>query len=132
MIMNSNSDILMQLRRRAQESPHRRVLDNPHLLGEVQHPSCGDKLLFQAYCTEERLTTIAFQISGCVLSQAAAALLAEHMEGKSFREARTYTIAQLQELIGLELGPTRAQCVTLAYTALQSMLQKVQVQDASC
>jgi nitrogen fixation NifU-like protein len=102
---------------------------NPRHRGELsvadfnsyQHnPSCGDSISFQGTVNEHnQLTNIAFNGTGCVISQATASLLSEHVLNKSIEYIQTLDTKHILDLIGIKLGPTRLRCALLSLEALQ-------------
>src|SRR4051812_46184013 len=70
-------------------SPHRGRLEAPDLTAELDNPLCGDRIRLELGLDPEgRIDRVRFDGHGCAISQAAASLLAEHVEGKTAVEAR--------------------------------------------
>ncbi len=96
------------------------TLEQPDFSSGVHNPSCGDSVLLQGIVRNGVLVTCRFQAQGCVISSAAASLLAEKAEGKTVEEIAAYTPQTMLDLVGLSLGPTRIRCALLALEALQT------------
>jgi nitrogen fixation NifU-like protein len=96
------------------------TLEHPDFSSGVHNPSCGDSVLLQGIVSDGVLVTCRFQAQGCVISSAAASLLAEKAEGKTLVEIAAYTSQTMLDLVGLDLGPTRIRCALLALEALQT------------
>jgi nitrogen fixation NifU-like protein len=65
------------------------------------------------------LVEIAFDGVGCVISQATASLLAEHVKEKPLELILALNTQTIVALIGMDLGPTRLKCALLSLYALQ-------------
>ncbi len=55
-----------------------------------RHPVCGDEVLLSVRVEAGVLRAIRFEARGCVVSQAAAAMLCEHLEGRSLAEINAF------------------------------------------
>lgn len=99
---------------------HRGTLASSDFSSESHNPSCGDKTSWQVCVTQEVITHIAFEGSGCVISQGAASMLAELSLGKTLTAVSEFTKDTMLSLVGMELGPTRLRCALLPLEALQA------------
>jgi nitrogen fixation NifU-like protein len=63
-----------------------------------------------------------FDGHGCVISQAAASMLSEHIEGSAAVDARRVSPDDALRLFGVTLTPARRACGLLAWRALQKIL----------
>lgn len=100
--------------------PHnRKVIENPTFSESIYNPSCGDKISITGVVADGVLTDIGFQGSGCVLSQAAASMLTVEVKGKSIAHIQSLDAVFMQQQIGMEVGPTRLKCATLALEVLK-------------
>ncbi|TVP97083.1 MAG: iron-sulfur cluster assembly scaffold protein [Planctomycetaceae bacterium] len=64
----------------------------------------------------------AFDGQGCVISQAAASMLVERVEGLSIDQAKEFSAAAMRECFGSPIEPHRQRCLLLAWRAFQSAL----------
>ena len=104
-------------------SPHRGLLEHPDYHAEVENSLCGDQICFELKTKPDgTIDEVGFDGHGCAISQAAASLLAEHLEGKSLECARCLNSQQMLELIGTPLTPRRMKCGLLAWQALRESL----------
>lgn len=88
-----------------------------------QHnPSCGDQVYFEVKLSNGMIVEIAFDGTGCVISQATASMVAELVKDKSIHFVIVLSGQDIFTLIGMELGPTRAKCALLSLYALQEGL----------
>ena len=104
-------------------SPYRGCLESPDRSAELDNPLCGDRLRVElGFGPEGRIERMRFEGHGCVISQAAASLLAERIEGSAVDEARRFSPGDLLSLFGVTLTPARRKCGLLAWRALQKAL----------
>ncbi|MDQ5890902.1 MAG: nitrogen fixation protein NifU [Candidatus Dependentiae bacterium] len=101
---------------------HRGVIENPHFSAALVNQSCGDRISVAGRIVDGRVIACGFQGEGCVLSQAAASMLMEHLHGLSVSKIATINAQYMQERIGVAVGPTRLRCVLLALEALRIAL----------
>lgn len=102
-------------------SPHRGSLEVVDLDAELDNPLCGDRIRIELELDAEdsgRISRIRFNGRGCVISQAAASILAEKVEGGRLDEARSLSQDRMIEWIGIPLTPARRKCGLLALRAL--------------
>lgn len=62
---------------------------------------------------------VLFEGKGCILSQAAASLLADHVREMDAHELLSLGPDSMRQLMGITVGPTRMQCILLALSVLQ-------------
>lgn len=103
---------------------HKGTLISPDFESGTYNPSCGDAILFQGHIRNNSINAIAFDGKGCVISLATASMLAELAQGKSIQDVMSLTTRDMQELVALELGPTRLRCALLSLEALQKGLKQ--------
>jgi nitrogen fixation NifU-like protein len=87
------------------------------------NPSCGDSITICGLINNAKITRLAFEGKGCVLSIAMASLLTEFAQGKTVEEVCAYDEALVEQLLGMQLGLKRVQCGLLSIQALQKGLQ---------
>jgi nitrogen fixation NifU-like protein len=97
---------------------HQGRIENPTFSSRVDNPLCGDSLQITGIVTDAVLTHIGFQGAGCVISQAAASLLLQHVISKSVSDIQTITVDELVGLLGIQLGPVRLKCALMALEAV--------------
>ncbi len=90
--------------------------------GEASNLSCGDAVSFQVKLAKDKITDIAWSGQGCVLSQAAASLLAENVIGKKSATILKYNSETVVKLLGITPGPNRLKCALLSLDALKKAL----------
>jgi|SRR5579864_830685 len=106
-------------------SPHRGHLEAPDFGFELENALCGDRIKIEMQLdARQTISRVRFNGDGCVISQAAASLLAERMEGATLQEALRFSADEMLELIKARLTPARRKCGLLAWRALQRALPK--------
>lgn len=105
-------------------SAHRGRLDAPDRQVDLDNPLCGDKIHLEVALSDDQqaIDQVRFDGHGCAISQAAASILAEHVEGKTTGEVRAITADEMVKLIGIPLTPARRKCGLLAWKALNKAL----------
>ena len=115
---------------------------------EGVNPLCGDQLTLYVKLADGRIADIAFQGTGCAISQASASLMTAALKGKTQDEAlalfgRVHAmltegpngeagspeLGKLAVLSGVWEFPTRVKCATLAWHALRSALESESTVD---
>ena len=113
---------------------------------EALNPLCGDQLTLYLKLAHGTITDIAFEGSGCAISQASASLMTMALKGLRQDEAlvlfskvhRMLTaesdeppsgIGKLGVLSGVWKYPTRVKCATLAWQAVRSALEETEETD---
>ena len=94
--------------------------ENPQCVGPT-HPE-GDQVTITATLSEETppvVERVTFTGEGCTLSQATASLLTEQMTGTPLPEIVAWDGETLEELVGMDLTPSRLKCAELALVAFR-------------
>ncbi|HEV2105582.1 MAG TPA: SUF system NifU family Fe-S cluster assembly protein [Candidatus Eisenbacteria bacterium] len=97
------------------------TLDPADVTAEDANPLCGDRLRMDFRIRDGRIAEVRFSGSGCSISQAAASMLCERIEGATLEEARAIGRDDVLDMLGLhDLGPVRSKCAMLALKTLKS------------
>jgi nitrogen fixation NifU-like protein len=108
-------------------SPYRGRLESPDRSAELHNPLCGDRLRLELRLGPAGLIDrMRFDGHGCVISQAAASMLAEQIEGRTVNDARRFSPEDSLRLFQVALTPARRKCGLLAWRALQRALDESQ------
>src|SRR5215471_13813891 len=87
-------------------SAHRGRLEAPDYQADLDNPLCGDRIHIELAVDDEgMIDQVRFDGHGCAISQAAASILAEHLEGKGQDEARGLSAEGMIKLLGIPLTP---------------------------
>jgi nitrogen fixation NifU-like protein len=87
---------------------------------EDNNPLCGDVVRIELELGDGQIRDCYFTGQGCVISQASASMLLEHMQGKSLDEAKRFSAEDMLKLYGARLTPNRQKCCLLSWKVLQS------------
>jgi nitrogen fixation NifU-like protein len=118
---------------------NKRSLPGPSLSCSRNNPLCGDEITVHARIEDGRVAEIAFEGSGCSISQASASMLTESVAGKPVEEAEALAsefrgmmegrvepteegFGDLIALKGVVKYPVRIKCAVLAWDVLQEAL----------
>lgn len=106
------------------ESPyHKGHLSNPTCCHRDKNPLCGDVVELQIRIDEqERVSEAYFEGKGCAISQAAASILCEQIEGKTVAELQQMQAVEMLDLLKVPLTASRQKCGLLAFRVLKTML----------
>lgn len=103
---------------------NKKVLPEYSLSQKEHNPLCGDEITLFIALEKENVKDVSFQSSGCVISQASASLLTEHLKGKSIVEAQNMAPNVIFGLLGISLNPLRQKCALLSLRALQRGIEE--------
>ena len=104
------------------------------------NPLCGDELTFHLAMKNGRLDQVRFRGKGCAISQAAASMLAQQIEGKTNAEVTriidtmkalmqgqdpdpSVDLGDLEALSGVRKFPVRVKCAALSWNVVEQGLQ---------
>ncbi len=93
-------------------------LDHPDVHAADTNPLCGDRIELDLQVADGRVTDVRFSGRGCAISQAAASMLTERIEGATLEELRALRPADILEMLGVEIGPARQRCALLSLRVL--------------
>ncbi len=102
------------------EHPHNKgKLEKPDIMLHENNPVCGDEMT--VYCRIENgiLKEVSFDGEGCAISVGTASMLTDFAKGKSLEEIERMDFNTIKELIGIDPGPARVKCATLALKTLK-------------
>jgi nitrogen fixation NifU-like protein len=99
---------------------NRGTLDEPDVSYEDANPLCGDRIRMDFRLRDGRIEQVRFTGHGCAISQAAASMLCEQIEGKSLEDVKRLSRDDVLEMLGIELGPVRLKCALLALKTVKA------------
>ena len=88
----------------------------------VNNPFCGDRIEMMVNFEKNRIKEIKFQGEGCIISNASASLLSDHIKGKSKQELKKLDAKFIIKMLGIDLGVNRIKCAMLPLEALRKLL----------
>ncbi len=106
------------------ESPyHRGQLEAASCTHTELNPLCGDRVQLQLEIdSDRRIAQAFFDGEGCAISQAAASILCEHIEGKSLSEVAEFEASEMLDLLQVQLTATRQRCGLLGFKVLKTLV----------
>lgn len=107
----------------AKHPRNRGELPDATIVHEETNPLCGDVTKVFVNMRGPLIAQMSFMGTGCLISQAAASMLTEHVVGKSVEEVLHMERADVERLLGTTLSPSRVKCAMLALVALKKALQ---------
>ena len=112
------------------ESPyHRGQLEAPSCTHTERNPLCGDRIQLQLQIdSEQRIQQAFFDGEGCAISQAAASILCEHIEGMTLTEIEAFDAPAMLDLLQVQLTAVRQRCGLLGFKVLKTLVYS---QDAA-
>jgi nitrogen fixation protein NifU and related proteins len=109
--------------RHFQEPFHRGLLDRATHRERVDNPVCGDSIQLELKVSVTRIIDRAwFTGTGCIISQAAASMLTQHIEGQCLTILCSFEAADMLTLFQAPLTPRRQQCCLLPWLALKAII----------
>ena len=120
-------------------SAHKGPLPGAQISADGANPLCGDELRFHLRLSNGRIEEARFEGTGCAISQAAASMLAQQLEGKSLSQAATVIeamkglmhgqnpdpsldLGDLEALAGVRKFPVRVKCAALSWNVVEQGL----------
>jgi nitrogen fixation NifU-like protein len=88
---------------------------------EDDNPLCGDHIRIDLRVDDGDIVTEAlFSGQGCAISQAAADLLLESIQGMHLDDVKLLSKENILDMIGIDLGPVRLKCALLSLKVLKA------------
>lgn len=87
---------------------------------EDENPLCGDVVRVELAIDGGQIRDAYFEGDGCCISQAAASMLVEAINGRPLDDVKAFTAQDMLQLFGAKLTPNRQKCCLLSWRALQS------------
>jgi nitrogen fixation NifU-like protein len=105
------------------ESPyHKGKLAGACCTHSDRNPICGDQVTLQLRLDGDKVAECYFDGKGCAISQAAASILCEAVEGKSLEELRHLQAKDMLGMLKVPLTASRQKCGLLAFKVLKTLL----------
>jgi nitrogen fixation NifU-like protein len=98
------------------------TLEHPTAHAEDSNPLCGDQVSMDLLVEGERVTAVRFRGRGCAISQAAASMLTEMIEGRTLPEVLRLGKQDILDALGIPISPARTKCAFLSLRVLHKSL----------
>ena len=112
-----------------QQPRNRGTLDPADVTMPGGNPGCGDVVTIYVNVDREtnRIKEVRFEGEGCTISQAAASILLEKMDGQPLRAVDELDYNDMIDELGREVVSTRPRCATLALGTLKAAVKKYRI-----
>jgi nitrogen fixation NifU-like protein len=98
------------------------TLEDPDISHERDNPLCGDVVRLEITLQDGKVSQARFTGQGCVISMASASMFTEEIQGKTIAELKAVNDEDIFRMLGIDLGPSRANCGVLPLRVLQEGL----------
>lgn len=106
------------------------TLESADVIQEGGNPGCGDILkVYLKVDSQGHVDEITFSAEGCMLSQAAASVVLEKMNGKPVNEIQEMSPDIIREALGKKVVSTRPRCAMLGFNTLKNAVKQWQKQE---
>ena len=138
------TDLILEYNR---DKTNKRKVEAPTVHEHGHNPSCGDDIDIEAKVENGIITDLAYTGTGCAISQASTAMMAELLQGRTVEEGlrlcrlfldmirgKVTDDSKLEELEAaitlkdISQMPVRVKCATLGWHTLEMALEKVEKQ----
>ena len=99
---------------------------NANFSSQSLNVACGDSLAISGIVEDGIIKEVKFAGSGCMISQASAAMLLEKVIGMTIVDVFKITLEDVKQMLGVELGFLRSQCAELPLIVLHEALSQIQ------
>ena len=96
------------------------TLTNADFSYEEGNPSCGDKIRIDIKVSDDKIVEAKFCGKGCAISQAAASILTEMIQGMDLNSIKDMDGQEFLETLGVNISPIRYKCALLALKVLKT------------
>lgn len=136
------TDLILEYNR---DRTNKRKIDQPTLSEEGHNASCGDDITLEVKMDGDVIADLAYTGSGCAISQASTAMMAELLQGRTVDEALRLVhlfldmirgkvtdekaLEELEAAVSLKdisQLPVRVKCAVLGWHTLEIMLEKLE------
>lgn len=105
------------------------TLEHPDFTFEDTNPLCGDEIRVDLDVEGDRVAAVRFSGRGCAISQAAASMLTEMVDGQPVEAVKALTKDDILEELGVPVSPARLKCALLGLKVMKAALYGVPPRD---
>jgi nitrogen fixation NifU-like protein len=109
-----------------EQPQHHGALADAHVVMPGGNPGCGDviTIYLRVDPATQTVAEASFEGEGCTISQAAASILLEQMQGKPLKAIEDLDFNWMIDELGREVVQSRPRCATLALGTLKASIKK--------
>ncbi len=96
------------------------TIDEPDITYEDTNPLCGDRIRIDVRVKDGKIAEIKFSGRGCAISQAAASILTEMVDGEELETVRDLEAQDILDELAIPISPARVKCALLGLKVLKS------------
>lgn len=101
-------------------------LEEADVSHEESNPLCGDIVRIDLRIgPDDRVADVRFSGKGCAISQAAASMLTERIQGQPLDEVKRISKDEIMEMLGIPISAARLKCALLSLKVLKAGLYGV-------
>lgn len=112
-----------------QNPRHRGRLDPVDISYAGENVACGDVVTVYLYAGHNGAITLSFDGEGCTISQAAASIVMELLQGRTWQEIEDASVQPLQDMLGPDIVTSRRNCALLAFNAVKQAVRQYRLQQ---
>jgi nitrogen fixation NifU-like protein len=113
-----------------EEPRHRGAIPGADVVFKGDNPGCGDLITIYLNVGKGDIAEkIQFEAEGCIISQGAASILLDMVQGKPFAEIEAIDYNDLVEKLGKDVVLTRVRCATLCLSTLKGAIRQYQARQ---
>lgn len=90
---------------------------------------CGDKGEMYIRINAKVVEEVGIECGGCAISIASMSIMSDYIKGKTIKELESIMPSDVYNILGISVGPSRANCALLGYRALESCLRNCDTID---
>jgi nitrogen fixation NifU-like protein len=122
----NRAEIIDLLVEQARSVSHRGRLDDPDVVMPGGNPDCGDvvTVFLKVDREHDRVEAASFVGEGCTISQAAASVLMEQVQGIPLSSIEAMDGSDLMDTLGRDVVRMRPRCATLALSTLKGAVKQ--------
>lgn len=94
-------------------------LPAPTVTQTVENSACGDAITIDLLIEGGNIVDLAWEGTGCAISQAGMSMLSEVIKGMSIADVLAIDQTQMTELLGVPIGLRRLECALLGLRAVK-------------
>ncbi|MDQ7030413.1 MAG: iron-sulfur cluster assembly scaffold protein [Ardenticatenia bacterium] len=105
-------------------------LEDADVIMKGGNPGCGDVVTFylKVHSETQQVTEVKWEGEGCTISQAAASLASEMVQGMTLDEVKALKADDLIDVLGREVVTARLRCATLGIHTAKAAVRKYEVE----